>query len=53
MNPKLSFFALGYLAIIALLLTVAWQSPGPTAAHKTDRLIGTAQPPFVMERFAG
>jgi hypothetical protein len=52
MRKRLTLLAAGYLAITAILLASAYQTPGTVTTSKTDRIAG-ASTPFLVERFAG
>jgi hypothetical protein len=47
---KMTVLAIAYVAVCALLLTIAYQLQGPVATAKTDRPGGSS---FLIERFAG
>ena len=54
MRRKLTLLTIGYVAISAFLLVVAYQTPGPITTQKTDRVIGASNgSQFLVERFAG
>ncbi|EJC81551.1 hypothetical protein Rleg4DRAFT_3236 [Rhizobium leguminosarum bv. trifolii WSM2297] len=50
MRIKLSLLAIAYVAVSAVLLTIAYHPQGSGAMQKTDRLAGSS---FLVERFAG
>ncbi|MBB4291901.1 hypothetical protein GGE16_003971 [Rhizobium leguminosarum] len=50
MRIKMTLLAIGYIAISAVLLTIAYHPQGSGAMQKTDRLAGSS---FLVERFAG
>jgi hypothetical protein len=54
MRKRLALLAVAYFAISAVLLTVAYQVPGPVTTQKTDRVAGASNgSKFLVERFAG
>ncbi|WP_032991449.1 hypothetical protein [Rhizobium leguminosarum] len=50
MRLKMTLLAIAYVAVSVLLLAIAYQPQGSSAAQKTDRLAGSS---FLVERFAG
>lgn len=50
MRIKMTFLAIAYVAVSAVLLAIAYQPHGPVALQKTDRMAGSS---FLVERFAG